>query len=107
MEGCKKEFENLKKLFNNGKMQFQEFTKNVIVKVADLETSTAKVALAEVLFKMQIKFVSHWHVVSCQNRTLHQVQSRTQTIAARNVPRGLSKKAQKDWFRQMQWQTWS
>ena len=56
MEVHEKEFEDLKKLFNNGKMQFQEFTKNVVMKVADLETSTAKVTLAEELFKMQIKF---------------------------------------------------
>ena len=51
-----KELDSLRSLFDNGKEQFTSFVKNVIVKVADLETSIAKVTLAEELFKIQIKF---------------------------------------------------
>ena len=47
-----KEHEDMRNLFNIGKKQFQDFTKNIIIKVVNLETSTAKFKLAKELLKI-------------------------------------------------------
>ena len=94
-EAHKKELDSLRSLYDNGKEQFISFVKKFIVKVADLETSTAKVTLAEELFKMQIKFCkslmcSKLARSNLTTEMIKRINNRSQKCAQRMVTEGMT-----------------